>query len=61
MLCHNDIGFTSVYDSKNVLYMAKKVITGQLPPPVVVLVHADHDVHPLQTFTQFSVHTENRR
>ena len=45
MLCHNDIGFMSVYDSKNVLYMAKKVITGQLPPPVVVLVHADHDVH----------------
>ena len=25
--------------------MAKKVITGHLPPPVVVLVHADHDVH----------------
>ena len=45
MLCHNDICFTSVYDSKNVLYMAKKVITGQLPSPVVVLVHADHDVH----------------
>ena len=25
--------------------MAKKVITGHFPPPVLVLVHANHDVH----------------
>ena len=34
-----------VYMIQKMYYMAKKVITGHLPPPVVVLVHADHDVH----------------
>ena len=44
MLCHNDIWFTSVYDSKNVLWLKKSSLDTS-PPPVLVFVHGDHDVY----------------